>query len=130
MTVQNSNQLPLALIIEDDKKLSFLYSKALQEAEFEIEIIEDGHTAINRLSGTPPDVVILDLHLPNVSGDKILFQMRTDKRFDNTRIIIATADAFIAEGLREDSDLVLIKPISINQLHNLALRFHPQKSPV
>ena len=130
MTTQNTKQLPLALIIEDDKKLSFLFSEALREAEFKTEIIEDGRTALNRLSGIPPAVVILDLHLPYVSGDKILFQMRADKRFDNTRIIIATADAFIAEGLREDSDLVLIKPISIARLRDLALQFHPHSPPI
>lgn len=129
MTIQNTEQLPLALIIEDDKKLSFLFAEAMREAKFETEIIEDGRTAIKRLSGKPPTVVILDLYLPYISGDKILSKMRADKRFANTRIIIATADAFMAEGLREDSDLVLIKPISIKQLRKLALQFHPQYTP-
>lgn len=116
---------PLALIIEDDQKLADIFSLSLQAAEFETEIAADGQTALSRLAEIIPAVVILDLHLPQVSGEKILKKIRADERLAQTRVMLATADAFMAEGLRADADLVLLKPISPTQLRDLAARLRP-----
>ena len=59
---------PFALIIEDDEDLSLIFSEALTAAQFETEVIQDGGSAVARLAETTPDVVVLDLHLPNISG--------------------------------------------------------------
>ena len=115
----------LALIIEDDEFLAEIFSLTLQEAEFEIEIIRDGRAALTRLATLTPALVVLDLHLPHVSGVDILHQIRADERLAETRVMLATADAIMAENLREDADLVLLKPISTNQLRELAKRLHP-----
>jgi len=125
-----SNQQPLALIIEDDANLSVIFAQALQQAEFQTEVIEDGNAALTRLAETVPAVVVLDLHLPHVSGDKILRQIRADERLTKTRVMLATADAQMAENLRRDSDLVLLKPISFNQLRELATRLRPRDTAV
>ena len=65
------------------------------------------------------------MHLPNVSGDTILHHIRADERLANTRVMLATADAYMAENLRDKSDLVLLKPISFTQLRDLAKRLRP-----
>jgi CheY-like chemotaxis protein len=116
---------PLALIIEDDEKLAIIFAEALRVAEFETEIIRDGATALTRLAATRPAVVMLDLHLPQVSGRDILHQIRADERLTATRVILATADPITAERLRPEANLVLLKPISFNQLRDLVKRFHP-----
>ena len=59
---------PFALIVEDDIKLATVFAEALRIAEFETEIVLDGQAALNRLAATTPAVVVLDLHLPRVSG--------------------------------------------------------------
>jgi two-component system, cell cycle response regulator DivK len=115
----------LALIIEDDEYLAEIFSLTLQEAEFEIEIIRDGKAALARLAAITPALVVLDLHLPYISGEDILRQIRADERLAGTRVMLATADAIMAENLREEADLVLLKPISTNQLRELARRLHP-----
>jgi DNA-binding response OmpR family regulator len=112
----------LALIIEDDADAATIFSEALQAAEFEAEIIRAGDTALERLAVTTPDVVMLDLHLPRVSGVDVLQHIRTDARLAETRIIVATADSCIAEPFEDDADLVLFKPISFSQLRDLAAR--------
>lgn len=116
---------PLALIIEDDSKLSTIFAEALRKADFDIEVAQDGQIALEQLKITIPAVVVLDLNLPHVSGHDILREIRADERLTNTRVILATADAVRAEGLRADADLVLIKPISFNQLRDLAIRLRP-----
>jgi len=113
---------PLALIIEDDFDLSDIFSTALESGGFDTEVIRDGQAAIDRLAGTPPAVIVLDLNLPRVSGPTILKAIHADPRFGKTAIIITTADAQLSESLRGNADLVLLKPISIDQLRELAKR--------
>jgi DNA-binding response OmpR family regulator len=113
---------PLALIIEDEADLSEIYSKALEGAGFETEIIRDGKAALTRLDGTPPIIVILDLHLPFVNGATILEQLRAHPGFAKTSVIITTADERLADEIHNQADLVLLKPVSIGQLRELAQR--------
>jgi DNA-binding response OmpR family regulator len=116
---------PFALIVEDDIKLATIFAEALRIAEFETEIVLDGQAALNRLAATTPAVVVLDLHLPRVSGSELLAQIRADIRLAKTRVMLATADPLMAESLRGQADLVLIKPISFHQLRDLAKRLRP-----
>jgi DNA-binding response OmpR family regulator len=108
------------MIIEDDNDLSVIFSEALQAAGFETEIVRSGDTAMERLAVTKPDVVVLDLHLPRVTGVDILRYIRADFRLVGTRVIIATAHPGMSESLRDEADLVLLKPISFAQLRDLA----------
>lgn len=114
--------LPLAFIIEDDPVISEIFSRAVQDAGFRTIAILDGAVAAERLGQEVPDIVLLDLHLPNVSGKDILKAIRNDKRLTHTRVIIVSADAFQSEYLGEQADLVLIKPIGFVQLREMAAR--------
>ena len=120
---------PLALIIEDDYDLSDIFAQALQAAGFETQIIRSGDTALARLASTTPDVVVLDLHLPHVSGVDILQEIRADARLAETRVIVATADPRAAEVLEDQATLVLLKPISFGQLRDLAGRLRQVARP-
>lgn len=116
---------PLALIVEDDDEQVSIFNEALRRAEFETEIAQNGELALARLAETTPALVILDLHLPHVSGREILSHIRASDRLADTRVIIATAAPSTAELVRHDADLVLIKPISFIQLRDLASRMRP-----
>ena len=113
---------PLALIIEDDADLASIFAEALQVAQFSTEIIHDGVLAQERLTQITPQVVVLDLHLPHVSGEVLLRQIRSNPALASTKVIIASADPITADMLSSDSDLVLIKPVSFSQLRDLAQR--------
>lgn len=114
-----------ALIIEDDFDLASIFAGALRLAEYEVEIIQDGRLALERLAAMIPDIVVLDLHLPRVSGGDVLRHIRADQRLTETRVMLATADPLLADNLREEADLVLIKPISFTQMRDLATRLRP-----
>ncbi len=125
MTDQPVTQKPLALVVEDDNRQATVFAQALRMADFEVEIIRDGLKALNRLSEVVPALVVLDLHLPKVSGKEIFEQIQADDRLAKTRVMLATADPMLAETLRAEVDLILLKPISFNQLRDLASRLHP-----
>jgi DNA-binding response OmpR family regulator len=111
-----------ALIIEDDSDLALIFAQALQAAGFDTGIVQHGDHALARLAVATPDIVVLDLHLPHVSGADILRQIRADERLARTRVIVATADPRLADMLLDQPDLVLLKPISFSQLRDLAAR--------
>lgn len=94
-------------------------------ASFDTEVIQDGAVALAALARLSPAIVLLDLHLPRVSGKTILHCIRNNVRLQHIPVILATADSQVGEDLRADSDLVLLKPISISQLRDLASRLHP-----
>jgi DNA-binding response OmpR family regulator len=110
----------LGLVVEDDQDLSVIFSEALQAAGFETEIVRAGDVALERLAVMTPKVVVLDLQLPHVAGMDILHYIRTEPRLANIRVIVATAHPHLAEGLHDEADLVLLKPISFSQLRDLA----------
>lgn len=97
----------------------------MARAGFDTTIEYDGQAAIEKLATIVPSVLVLDLHLPSVSGEAILRQIQGDDRFAHTRIIVASADPNWAEKLRDDVDLILEKPISFEQLRDLAIRLRP-----
>lgn len=117
---------PLAYLVEDNKDTVTIFRGALELADYEVEVAYDGAVAQKRLTEIVPDLIILDLHIPNVSGDKVLLQIRSDERLKETRVFLATADANMAAQLRDQAELVLLKPIGFMQLRDLAERFRPK----
>ena len=111
-----------ALVIEDDEDLSNIFVKALQAAGFEVEPIRDGQTAEKRLGEVVPQVIVLDFHLPHISGVTLLKRIRATEALNKTRIIIATADTEQAEKYRNQATIVMVKPISYSQLRDISAR--------
>jgi DNA-binding response OmpR family regulator len=112
----------LALIIEDDIDLSEIFTRALQAAGFDVETIRDGKVAQERLGEVVPNVIVLDMHLPQVDGSTLLKQIQADERLSKVRIIIATADSLQAEFYRSMATIVMVKPISFSQLRDISKR--------
>jgi len=118
---------PLALVVEDDPDISNVFSQAMKAAGFQAEVIDSGAEAVAWLAAKVPDVIVLDIRLPHVSGEEILRQVRADPRLAETVVIVATAYPESAAFLQEHADLVLIKPISPRQLRKLATQLYSQE---
>ncbi|MCA9922486.1 MAG: response regulator transcription factor [Anaerolineales bacterium] len=116
---------PLALIVEDHPMLRTFFAEALQEANYQTEVAQDGNEALNKLGKLIPDLVLLDLHLPHISGEDILTAIRIDCRLKETKVIVTSVDGSWASFLENKADLVLTKPVGYKQLQRLASRMHP-----
>ncbi len=114
-----------AMVIEDDEDQALVFSEALSMAGYKAETIRDGSVAQERLVEAEPALVILDLHLPGVSGTVLLDQIHAAAHLKNTRVFVVTADASLASALGSEATLVLLKPVSFSQLTVLAARFRP-----
>lgn len=111
------------LIVEDDMDLSRQYELALSLVNIQPEVKRDGKKAMERIQdGEAPAVVILDLHLPNVSGEEIFAEMR--RRDLGSKVVVITADEALADEFRGKVQQVILKPTNLEQfiqvvLHNL-----------
>lgn len=117
---------PLALIVEDDHMLADIFARTLNGIEYNTEIVRDGQVASDWLTERVPDLLVLDLHLPYLSGEDILKQVKKDERFNATRIMIISADAAMASFLKDQVTMTLIKPVDVIVVQKLANRLKPQ----
>ncbi|MCC6606188.1 MAG: response regulator [Anaerolineae bacterium] len=116
---------PVALIVEDDAKLADIFSAAVRAARFTTVVAENGRTALTLLQNQTPALIVLDLHLPDIPGTEVLNFIKQAAHLAQTVIMLATADAWLAESLRPEVDFVLMKPISFAQLRDLTGRLRP-----
>jgi two-component system response regulator BaeR len=100
------------LIVEDEKKLANILSDYLKRDGFKTEMIENGIEVVPWVKQNNPDLILLDLMLPNVNGKDICKEIRT---FSKVPIIMVTAmidevDRLI--GLELEADDYICKPFS------------------
>jgi diguanylate cyclase (GGDEF)-like protein len=111
------------LIIDDDKETAGFFSTVLTMVGLDCEIVLSAKEALIMLSVSVPDVILLDMRLGfEISGEDILYQIRSNPRFDNTRVVVITAYPTIAEMVTNLADLTLIKPVEVEQLKTLVER--------
>jgi len=76
------------LLVEDDPFLIDIYKTKLNESGYTIEVAKDGKEALLKMKELHPDLLILDIVIPNVDGWKVLKLIRKDKELSNVKIII------------------------------------------
>lgn len=111
-----------AFVVEDNKDIAELYRTSLRMIGYETECVHDGKIALERLEDVTPDLIILDMNLPHVSGHYLYKKIRASARLDDVPVIISTANRIAAETLAGnlgERDHLLVKPISPKQLHDL-----------
>jgi diguanylate cyclase (GGDEF)-like protein len=116
---------PFAMIIEDDRDTVALFRHVLDYAGYKTEIILRGEKALERLKIAKPDIILLDLNLPGADGMEILDFISSDHRLKDVPVVVITGHSEMALGLEAQTELVLLKPVSIDQLTNLILRLKP-----
>jgi CheY-like chemotaxis protein len=113
-----------AFVIEDNPALNTLFCDALRSSGFSTEGILDGQASLQRLDKVQPQLIMLDLHLPKVSGAELLDKIRQDPRLKESVVIVASADGTWSGIVREKADFVLNKPVSYVQLRDIGLRIY------
>lgn len=105
------------LVVEDDKGLSQYLKELLLDNGYSVQIASDGAQALNLIQKLPPDLVILDLGLPNMSGEAVCLEVR--KKYPDVRVIILTARdgvSDIVQGLDLGADDYMTKPFVADEL--------------
>ena len=79
-----------AVIVEDDVAVADMYKYRLDEEGFSCVVAYDGVTGLKAIEEAKPDIVLLDLMLPNVSGDEVLRQMRQADWGKDIKVLVLT----------------------------------------
>jgi len=87
------------LVAEDDKFLSSAYKVKLEKEGFGVKLVHDGEEAFNSLAKTVPDVILLDLVMPNMDGFDFLKKVREIDKYKKIPVVVASN-----LGQKEDID--------------------------
>jgi len=107
------------LVVEDDPDIAELIVRYLEKAEFAVERAANGREALDAMAARLPDLVVLDLMLPQVAGLEVCRRIRSDTRTAAVPVIMLTARAEESDrivGLELGADDYLAKPFSPNEL--------------
>lgn len=106
------------LVIEDDEELSRLLQLDLQRHNFEVSIASNGLEGLRMYQEINPDLVVLDVSLPQLDGLTVCQRIR---ELTNVPILMMTAHAVseqdIAEGLNRGADEYMLKPLGKIEFH-------------
>jgi len=104
------------LVIEDDERIRTLLVRSLREQEHAVDSAPNGMTGLSRAVDTRPDVVVLDLGLPDLDGTQVLAMLRA---VSDVPVIIASArddDPSLVSALDAGADDYVVKPYTTAQL--------------
>ena len=107
---------PLILVVEDDAPVRNLITTTLKLHDYRFLTAANGETALIEASSHNPDIILLDLGLPDMDGIEIIRQIRT---WSMTPIIVISArseDTDKIEALDNGADDYLTKPFSVDEL--------------
>jgi two-component system phosphate regulon response regulator PhoB len=107
------------LIVEDERDMADLLAMRLRREHYEVSVAHDGVTALSMVRSSPPDLAVLDIMLPGMSGTDVLKEMRSDPRAQHVPVVMLTArseDSDIVVGLHLGADDYVTKPFSMSVL--------------
>lgn len=126
---------PRILLVEDDQSLTELIKYNLEASGFDVRCVQDGEEGLMQAEEMPPDMILLDWMLPNLSGIEICRRLRRNPETAHVPIIMLTARAEETDrirGLDTGADDYITKPFSprelISRIHAILRRIRPALS--
>lgn len=106
------------LIIEDDTEISRITELELRHEGFSVVTASDGREGFEKIQGENPDLVLLDVMLPRLSGLEILRKTRAELRSDVPIILVTARGETVdkVDGLNSGADDYIAKPFKIEEL--------------
>ena len=107
------------LIADDEHKIVMTLEYSFRKAGYEVFIARDGSEVLEILKNEIPDLILLDIMMPNVDGYTTLSEIRKNEKFSDTKVIFLSAksgESDIAKGLEMGANAYVTKPYSIKKL--------------
>jgi CheY-like chemotaxis protein len=103
------------LVVEDDENLRDYFRFVLENSGHRVEGVGDGQAALQMCLSAPPDLVLLDVMIPEVNGYEVCNRLKADEKTKGVKIIMVTAKGFSADrqqAKNAGADGFLPKPVS------------------
>lgn len=114
-----------ALVITNSLNNAGNLRRALTQADFQVHCVGTGSRAQIQLAFTNPDLIVLDLNLPDIPAEIILRQIKAQPRLDGARLILLSEDKKSARDTKDLADFILMKPVGSEEMGELAAQLLP-----
>ena len=107
------------LIVDDEPNIVAALEFLLQRSGYEVMVAQNGDEALQRVESFAPDLVLLDVMMPRISGYEVCRRMRERADWKHIKIIMLSAkgrEAEVSKGVSLGADLYVTKPFSNNEL--------------
>lgn len=106
------------LVVDDLADNLFLLQTVLESEGYEVELADNGRSALAKIFASPPNLVLLDVMMPEMTGIEVTLLIRQHDQLSMLPIVLVTAyeDSVIEQGLRVGANDCLRKPINVDEL--------------
>jgi DNA-binding response OmpR family regulator len=107
------------LIVDDELSILVPIKFLLEKNDYRVDLAQSGRDALDKIAQSKPDLILLDIMLPDLDGYEIFQMIRENPQWDDIKVIYLTAknrDVDIAKGLNLGVDAYVTKPFSNAEL--------------
>lgn len=106
------------LVVDDFVDNLFLLQIVLEEEGYDVELAESGRSALAKVFASPPNLVLLDVMMPDLNGVEVTLQIRQHEQLSTLPIVLVTAyeEEFVEQGLRAGANDWMGKPVNFPEL--------------
>jgi len=104
------------LIVEDERDMADLVATRLRREGYLVDVAHDGLDGLQRVRAQPPDLALVDIMLPKMSGTDLVMEVRQDPRTASVPVVLMTArgeESDVVVGLSLGADDYVTKPFSM-----------------
>jgi len=126
-----SNKKSKVLLVDDDKQILSSLGVYLELENYEVETASNGEEALAKVRGNKPEILVLDIMMPEMDGFQVLESMKMDKEFADIPVIMLTAKGQpvdVLKGFKMGASSYMTKPFNLNELvENIELILNPDE---
>ncbi|BBM69816.1 response regulator transcription factor [Rhodothermus marinus] len=114
-----TGQTPRVLIVEDEPSIALSLRFLMEQEGYEAHVVEDGEAALEACRNVPPDLVLLDVMLPGMSGFEVCRQLKAGPDGQAIKVVLVTArgrETDLEKGRAVGADAYIVKPFAIREV--------------
>lgn len=107
------------LLVDDDVQILRSLRVYLELENYQVETASDGKEALEKIQEVKPEIVVLDIMMPEMDGFEVLEKMKQDKSMKGVPVIMLTAkgqDVDVVKGYEMGALSYMTKPFNLNEL--------------
>ncbi len=107
------------VVVDDDRDIRMILRANLEDEGYEVMEAEGGREALDVIRANQPDLVVLDIMMPEVDGYDVLQELRSNPEYAELPVVLLTArrqEADVWEGWSAGADYYITKPFKMNEL--------------
>jgi len=119
------------LIVDDEESLRRIVAQAFSDRGYTVITADNGSDGLQLATTERPDIVILDLIMPGLSGFEVCRRIRQDVTMTRTSVIITSAKSYkpdIDKAIELGADAFIVKPADLDELISTANKFFTQRT--